>query len=80
MLAELPEVEDMQTLTSKYRLSREADVGLGVAIYPGEEKQDVQIVLITPSGQQMYSRPYGGPAGNAPRWALHHSLNTIRNL
>jgi hypothetical protein len=72
--------DELRDETEAFRNARQAEVGLGVAIYPGPEKQDVYLVLITPSGMQEFSRPYGGPSENAPRWAFHHSLDLIRNL
>ena len=80
VLIELPEPRELRSLIEAYRNSHNADVGLGVAVYPDADRQDVQIVIITPQKTDFYSRPYGGPPGNAPRWALHHSLNMIRNL
>ena len=80
VLTELPSPDELLALTSEYQRSKEAEVGLGVSVYPGPEKQDVHIVLITPVEEKQYARPYGGPPGNAPRWALHHSLNVLRNL
>jgi hypothetical protein len=53
---------------------------LGVSLRPGPEKQDVFMALITPIGEQQLSRPYGGPPGNAPLWAVNHGLNILRNL
>lgn len=80
VLADLPSPDELITLTASYRESRRADVGLGVAVYPGPEKQDVHLVLITPQGNQEFTRPYGGPPEYAPRWALHHSLDLIRSI
>ena len=76
-----PPVPDQLTgLTQRFRQEKEAQVGLGVAIYPAGEKQDVVLVLLTPDGEQQFTRPYGGPPEYAPRWALHHSLDLIRNI
>lgn len=80
VLTELPAADELLTLAERYRQTRSADVGLGVAIYPGREKQDVQVVLIMPEGQQQFLRPYGGPPEYAPRWAINHSLDLIRSL
>jgi hypothetical protein len=71
---------ELLALVEDYRQARQVDVCLGVAIYPGPEKQDVRIALVTPEGKQTFARPYGGPPGNAPRWALHHSLDLLRKL
>jgi hypothetical protein len=67
-------------LTDAYRQTRSAGLGLGVAIEPAGERQDVHIVLVTAQGKQQFTRPYGGAPENAPRWALNHSLDLIRNL
>ena len=80
VLTSLPTPEELLELTNAYLQSRQVDVCLGVAIYPGPEKQDVRMVLITPDRQQQLTRPYGGPPEYAPRWALHHSLDQLRRL
>jgi nicotinamide-nucleotide amidase len=80
VLTSTPDPEQLVEITSTYCNNRGADVGLGVALYPGLEKQDVSLVLITPEGKKQFIRPYGGPPEYAPRWALHHSLDLIRNL
>ncbi len=80
MLTETPTPEELLAVTEAYRQARQAEVGLGVVIYPEREKQDVHFALITPEGKKQFYRPYGGPPEYAPRWALHHSLDVIRNL
>jgi len=80
VLTRIPPPEELLGITNSYRQASGADVAIGAAIYPGEETQDVRLVLITPEETKQYNRPYGGPPGNAPRWALHHSLDLIRNL
>lgn len=80
MLTERPAPEELMAITEAYRQERGAEVGLGVVLHPGPEKQDVYIALITPEGQQQYLRPYGGPPEYGPRWALNSSLDVIRKL
>ena len=80
MLTGTPNPEELSGYAEACRESRHAQVGLGVAIHPAGERQDVHLVLVTPMGKQRFTRPYGGPPDNAPRWALHHSLDLIRNL
>jgi nicotinamide-nucleotide amidase len=75
-----PSADELLSITEACRQKRMAEVGLGVAIHPGSEKQEIYIALITPEGQLQYYRPYGGAPANAPRWALHNSLDVIRNL
>jgi competence/damage-inducible protein CinA-like protein len=80
VLSERPAPDELEIFTAAYRQARQAEIGLGVAIYPAGERQDVCLVLITPQGKQTETRPYGGPVEYAPRWALHHSLDLIRKL
>ncbi len=80
VLEHVPERDDLVALVKGYRSTRKAEVGLGVVIYPGSEKQDVCIVILTPHRTEQVTRPYGGPPGNAPRWAVHHCLDLLRKL
>ncbi len=80
MLAQTPSPQELLESTRMLRQARQADTALGVAIYPEGERQVVHLVLVSPDGEQEFTRPYGGPPENAPRWALHHSLDLIRNL
>jgi competence/damage-inducible protein CinA-like protein len=80
VIASLPTPQELHDFTVAYRESKQVDVCLGVAVYPGAEKHDVHIILITPEGQQQFTRPYGGPPEYAPRWALHHSLDFLRKI
>lgn len=80
VLTRTPSPEELLNITKSYCQTSGADVGVGVAIYPGKETQDVHLVLITPDGEQRYTRPFGGPSEYAPRWALNHSMDMIRNL
>ncbi len=80
MLTAAASIDELQAITEAYRQSRQADVALGVAVLPAADKQEVLLVLVTPERAQQFTRPYGGPPGYAPRWALHHSLDLIRHL
>jgi len=80
VLADAPDSGELLSFVSAYHQTHQAEVCLGVAIQRGHVKQNVHMVLITPEGAQKFSRPYGGPPGNTPRWALNHSLDVIRNL
>lgn len=80
VLTTQPAPPELLNLTEDYRSAHHADVGLGVAIHPAGEKQDVYFTLITPDSTQQFMRPYGGPPEYAPNWALHHGLDVIRKL
>jgi len=80
VLTKVPTPDELEEITRNFRNARGAQVGIGVAIYPEAERQDVRVVIITPEGKDTYSRPYGGPPENAPRWALHQGLDLLRKL
>jgi hypothetical protein len=71
---------DLPILTSACCQNHQADVCLGVAVFPARERQDVHLVLITPHRQDEFIRPYGGPPEYASRWAVHHSLDILRKI
>jgi competence/damage-inducible protein CinA-like protein len=71
---------DMAAQVAACRISRQVQVCLGVAIFPGAEKQDVALAWITPEGMQETLRPFGGPPEYAPRWAVHHALDILRKM
>lgn len=59
---------------------RQSDCCLGINLHYGIEKQDFQIVLITPQGIEESNRSYGGPADYAPLYALHYGLAMLLNF
>ncbi len=80
VLMELTSQDDLLKMTDSYRLSRGADVGLGVFIYSTSETYNIDMVLITPQNTQEIHRRYGGPPQYAPLWAFNHSLDMIRRI
>jgi nicotinamide-nucleotide amidase len=75
-----PTPDELLDFTEALRQSRHAEVGLGLAVCAREGKSEIHLVLITPEGKKQTTRSYGGPPGNAPRWALHTGLDRIRRL
>jgi competence/damage-inducible protein CinA-like protein len=80
LLNETPSPEELELLTRSFRDARQANACLGVAIQADDDRQMIYLTLITPEGAQNFTRPYGGPPEYASRWALHHSLDILRNL
>jgi nicotinamide-nucleotide amidase len=72
--------EELASITDQYRQAGQAEVGLGLLVKPGAEQQQVYLVLITPSDQEYFFRPYGGPPEYTSRWAANISLDLIRKL
>ncbi len=80
ILANLPSQDELAAQLVEFQQQCQAEVGLGVAIYPGAERQEVFIEIITPTGSQQHRRPYGGMPDYAARWASNHCLDILRNL
>ena len=80
VLTSNPSLQEIATMTEQNQETKKADVSLGVAVIPGGSTQNVFIAVISPFGSQNITRPYGGPPGYAHLWAVHHSLNLLRNL
>jgi competence/damage-inducible protein CinA-like protein len=72
--------EDLLRRTQAYRAAQQAEVGLGITLLPAVERQEIHLVLITPEGIDHFTRPFGGPPGYAGRWAVHHSLDILRQI
>jgi hypothetical protein len=80
VLRELPDNDTLAERTMAYRQARQAELGLGVTILRGAERQEVRLILITPNQRQDFSRPFGGPPEYASRWATHHALDILRHI
>jgi hypothetical protein len=80
VLKDNPAISELTSITNHHRLSQNADVGFGVAIYPEPDKLEVRFSLITPLGIRDYKRLYGGPREYGPLWALNQSLDIIRRI
>jgi hypothetical protein len=80
VLRELPDTDTLAERTEAYRQRLQAELGLGVTILRGAERQEVRLILVTPHERQEFSRPFGGPPEYAPRWATHHALDILRHI
>jgi competence/damage-inducible protein CinA-like protein len=80
VITDLSAAQELPPRVAALRQKRNADVGLGIAVFPATERQEVHLALITPDREQLISRPYGGPPEYASRWAAHHGLDLLRQL
>jgi nicotinamide-nucleotide amidase len=78
VLAHGPAPQDLPSLTTAACLARQAEVGLGIALYPDGDTVQISLAVITPEGEKLVERPFGGPPEYAPRWAVHHGLALLR--
>jgi len=72
----------MNVLTAAHELRRQlnVEVALVVALYPGSEKQTMAIAVVTPTGERVVERSYGGPPRMASLWATNLCLDLLRKL
>lgn len=80
LLPASPDPETLLQLTRVDRVEHNARVGLSIAIYKTDNRQNILIILITPSGEEQFNLSYGGPPQYTSRWAINQSLNILRNL
>lgn len=64
----------------QYRDSHQVDVCLGVALRSTADKQELDIVILSPLKEHTIARSYGGPPLMAPRWAANICLDILRKL
>jgi competence/damage-inducible protein CinA-like protein len=64
--------------TEAARRSAATDAALGVALFPGEMNQTVELCLLSPEGKRIRRLTYGGHPRNAPHWAANLALDLLR--
>jgi competence/damage-inducible protein CinA-like protein len=78
VIPEIPEDETLLDITFSELSSRNTLLALGVCLTPLTGQQDLDIVIITPEGEQSIKRSYGGHPRNGPAWAANISLELLR--
>ncbi|MFN2158627.1 MAG: competence/damage-inducible protein A [Anaerolineales bacterium] len=73
-------LKELESATQQLYERLKVDVCLGTMLSSQTGKIEIHIVLISPSGTEHVTPLFGGPPEYAPRWALNHSLNFLRNL
>jgi competence/damage-inducible protein CinA-like protein len=76
---DLPD-EELRNHTLSFQNFSNTECAIGLSIIYGKDVQSVHIFLVTPAGQSVDTRPYGGPPQYAPRWGVHHCLDIIRRI
>lgn len=80
VITDLSAAQELPSRVATLRQKRGVEVGLGIAVFPAPDRQEVHLALITPDREQLIARPYGGPPEYASRWAAHHALDLLRQL
>lgn len=55
-----------------------ADLALGLTARPATGRSEADLVLITPEGQKVETRGYGGHPQNVPAWGANSALDLLR--
>jgi nicotinamide-nucleotide amidase len=69
--------ETLAQATEAVRQEFNANTSIGIALSISGEKQGIELVTITPLGHKERFLPYGGPPGNAARWAVNTALDRL---
>jgi nicotinamide-nucleotide amidase len=80
VITNFPSKSELPTLVKNSCQLKNALVGLGIVLEPGETQQTLHIYLVTPNGDRLITRTYGGPPQLAPIWGINISLDLVRNL
>lgn len=72
--------DNLVGITETYRKTNGAEIGLGVTLHFGNERQKIILALVTPEGTRTVPLSYGGPPGYASTWAVNQSLDLVRKL
>jgi competence/damage-inducible protein CinA-like protein len=80
MLTTPPTKEELPDLVRNACRAKEAEVGIGLVLEPGETQQRLHIALVTPQVDQLLFRTYGGPPQLAPTWGINICLDLVRKL
>ena len=72
--------EDLVRWMETHPLRQQADVILGIALHPGEQRQEIFLACHTPEIERLVPLSYGGPPDYASTWAANQGLDLLRKL
>jgi competence/damage-inducible protein CinA-like protein len=75
-----PHIDHIPELVKASCKSKNAAVGIGLLLEPGDTLQTLHIFLLTPEEERLMTRTYGGPPQLAPIWGINICLDLIRKL
>lgn len=78
VLSGLSDPNQLRTKVNQLSQSRSTDLVLGASLNPQNDKQVLNIIFLTPDGEEELVRSYGGPPQQAPTWAVNFCLDLIR--
>jgi hypothetical protein len=78
LISEPVDRSQLRARLQAFQAARQADVALGVTVRPGDDQQDLSMLLNTPLGVFEQDRSYGGPSQMAPAWGANLALDWVR--
>jgi nicotinamide-nucleotide amidase len=78
VIPEIPEDTTLLEATLRELDTRNASLALGICLTPQAGQQDIELVIITPEGEQNIKRSYGGHPRNGTIWAVNMALELLR--
>ncbi|MBI3158568.1 MAG: CinA family nicotinamide mononucleotide deamidase-related protein [Chloroflexi bacterium] len=73
-------LDDLKAAVTALRQRTGAEIGLGVGLERGQEKQTLHLVIQSPVKENAITRTYGGPPALATQWAVNLALDLLRRL
>ena len=80
MLTLPPAKEELSSLVRDACITKDAEVGIGLILEPGESQQILHMAIITPELERTITRTYGGPPKLAPIWGINICLDQLRRI
>jgi len=78
ILPRLAEGQSLAEALSDEMKALGAELALGVTARPATGKSEIDLALITPTGQKVETRGYGGHPKNVPVWGANSALDMLR--
>ncbi len=69
---------DLEILLYDQMQKSGASAGMCSSYHPGQEKQTLHLLVITPSGRYSSTLSYGGPPANGVLWSVNSALDALR--
>jgi hypothetical protein len=72
------ELPELLQHVQQFRTERQAQAGLGISLQPGQDKQMLFIVVITPENAAQFTRSFGGERALSNPWSINTGLEMLR--
>jgi len=80
VLTTSPQVDQIPELVKVSCESKNADIGIGLVLEPGDSLHTLHIMMVSQEEKRLITRTYGGPPQLAPIWGVNSCLDLLRKL